>query len=90
MPSIFCAVKLQVCCILSRCFILYYQGMEINDRINNYIQRLQRCGYNASEATRTAYDMRKNFGYTGLDDYVKSVEDDVYVDKLQPEPSFYT
>jgi len=59
--------------------------MEISDRINNYIQRLQRCGYNASEATRTAHDMQKNFGYVGLEDYVKSVEDDVYVCGLQSE-----
>lgn len=59
--------------------------MEISDRINNYIQRLQRCGYNASEATRTAHDMQKNFGYVGLDDFVKSVEDDVYVCGLQSE-----
>ena len=64
--------------------------MEINDKINNYIQRLQRCGYNASEATRTAHDMRKNFGYVGLEEYVKSVEDDVYVCELQSEPSVYS
>ena len=56
--------------------------MEISEKINNYIDRLVRCGYSASEATRTAYDMQKNFGYDGLDEYVKSLEDDVYVDFL--------
>jgi hypothetical protein len=64
--------------------------MEISDRINNYIQRLQRCGYNASEATRTAHDMQKNFGYVGLDEYVKSLEADTYVDKFQSEPCIGT
>ena len=56
--------------------------MEISEKINNYIDRLVRCGYSTSEATRTAYDMQKNFGYDGLDEYVKSLEDDVYVDSL--------
>lgn len=60
--------------------------MEISERINNYIMRLVRCGYSTSEATRTAYDMQKNFGYDGLDEYVKSLEDDVYVDSLQKFP----
>lgn len=63
----------------------YHQSMEISEKINNYIERLVRCGYSASEATRTAYDMQKNFGYEGLDDYVKSLEDDVYVCELQSE-----
>lgn len=57
--------------------------MEINDKINNLIDRLRRCGYSASDATCTAQDMIKNFGYEGLDDYVRSLEDDVYVDRVQ-------
>ena len=60
--------------------------MEINDKINNLIDRLRRCGYSASDATCTAQDMIKNFGYEGLDDYVRSLEDDVYVDSLQKFP----
>ncbi len=57
--------------------------MDISDRLNNYIQRLQRCGYSAYEATRTANDMQKNFGLNGLEEYVKSLEEDTYVYHLQ-------
>ena len=56
--------------------------MDISDKINNYIQRLQRCGYSASDATRMAQDMHKNFGLIGLEEYVKSVEEDTYVGKI--------
>lgn len=49
------------------------------NQINNYIDRLKRCGFSISEATRIAYDMQKNYGWDGLEDYVKSVEEDVYV-----------
>lgn len=59
--------------------------MEINGKINNYIDRLHRCGFSLSEATRTAHDMLKNFGYNGLDEYVRSLEVDIYVDSLQSE-----
>lgn len=52
----------------------------------NYIERLNRCGVNISEATRTVFDMQKNYGWEGLEEYVNSVEDDVYVDSLQKFP----
>lgn len=52
------------------------------NQINNYIDRLKRCGFSISEATRIAYDMQKNYGWDGLEDYVKSVEEDSYVCKL--------
>ena len=55
------------------------------NQINNYIDRLKRCGFSISEATRISYDMQKNYGWDGLEDYVKSIEEDTYVDKLQPE-----
>ena len=55
------------------------------NEINNFIERLKRCGFSISEATRTAYDMQKNFGWGGLEDFVSSIEEDYYVDRIQPK-----
>lgn len=51
--------------------------------LSNYIERLKRCGYSISEATRIAYDVHKNFGFEGLEEYIFSVEADYYVDRVQ-------
>jgi len=51
--------------------------------LNEYIERLKRCGYSISEATRVAYDMHKNFGLKGLSEFVLSVEEDTYVGRVQ-------
>ena len=49
----------------------------------NYIERLHRCGISVSEAARTVYDMQKNFGWAELEEYIRSMEADCYVDKIQ-------
>lgn len=53
------------------------------EHLENFIERLKRCGFNISEATRICYDMHKNYGVNGLEEYVRSVEEDCYVDNVQ-------
>lgn len=50
--------------------------------INKFIERLNRCGISMSDATRTAYDIQKNYGWDALEEYVKSIEEDTYVDRV--------
>lgn len=51
--------------------------------IIKFIERLNRCGISMSEATRTAYDIQKNYGWDALEEYVESIEEDTYVGRIQ-------
>jgi hypothetical protein len=44
--------------------------------MHDYIQRLVRCGFPADEAYQTVYSMLKEFGTTGLEDFIKGIEED--------------
>lgn len=42
--------------------------------MDEYIERLMRCGYGASKAFYVVREVFQNLGYVGLDDFVWSIE----------------
>ena len=52
--------------------------------MNEYIERLKRCGYSPSEAMRIVQDFYLKFDEAHLNAFIKSVEEDVYVGAIQP------
>jgi hypothetical protein len=46
-------------------------------------ERLQRCGIAAHEAEQIIRSFQKNLSYGDLLEYVKAIEVDAYVDKVQ-------
>ena len=57
-------------------------------RYNDFAERLQRCGLSAHEAVAIAKDFERNMDVDSLENYVASVEREVFpnVDKIQCEP----
>lgn len=57
-------------------------------RYNDFAERLQRCGLSAHEAVAIAKDFERNMDVDSLENYVASVEREVFpdVDKIQREP----
>jgi hypothetical protein len=55
--------------------------------LENYLRRLMNCGYSPSEAKITYNDFMKNFNVNHLEQFLKSLEGDVYVDKIQRQPN---
>lgn len=49
-------------------------------------ERLQRCGIAAHEAEQIIRSFQKNLSYGDLLEYVKAIEVDAYVDRLQSKP----
>lgn len=52
--------------------------------MNDYIDRLERCGMARHEAVRLVKAMIKDFGYRELEELTKEMEKDAYVDRVQP------
>lgn len=50
--------------------------------MEEYIERLKRFGYSDNQAYTIIYDFFKNYSETDLEEYIKSVESDVYVGKI--------
>lgn len=48
--------------------------------MSDFINRLNRCGMPMHEAYRTAWDFVKCFGEKALEEFVKDVEANCYVD----------
>lgn len=44
--------------------------------MQEYIQRLIRCGFPAHEAYQTVYAMIKDFGTIGLEDFIAGIEEE--------------
>lgn len=57
-------------------------------RYNDFAERLQRCGLSAHEAVSIAKDFERNMDVDSLENYVASVEREVFpdVDKVQRKP----
>ena len=47
--------------------------------MNIYIEKLNRIGVSASEAYRIVFDFLKNYSVAELEEYIESLEADVYV-----------
>lgn len=52
--------------------------------MNDYIERLKRCGESPSEATRIVQDFILKFDESHLEAYIRSREADTYVGAVQP------
>lgn len=57
-----------------------------NSGMNEKVERLIRCGFAPHDALRMCKAMVKDFGFKELEDFVSSVEGDVYVGRIQSKP----
>lgn len=55
--------------------------------MNGYIARLVRCGVSLEKAENTYRDYMKNFSLGELEVYVRYLEQQKNVDRMEPEPS---
>lgn len=53
--------------------------------MNDYIDRLERCGMARHEAVRLVKAMIKDYGYRELEELTKEMEKEAYVERVQPE-----
>lgn len=51
--------------------------------MEEYIERLKRLGYSSSDAYTIMYDFFKNYSEMELEDYIRQMESDVYVGRVQ-------
>lgn len=52
--------------------------------MTEYIVRLERCGIPAHDAIRIWYTMLRDFDLEALEEYIRSLEDECYVGRIQP------
>lgn len=52
--------------------------------MQEYINRLARCGVSAAEAIRLCKAMVRDFGFDALEELTASIERDSHVERIQP------
>lgn len=50
---------------------------------NDYVIRLECCGIAAHNAVMIVFDFEKNYSGDDLEAFIRSIEEDSYVDQLQ-------
>ena len=68
-------------------FVLLWVQIKEEVTMNEYIERLVRCGIAIHDAVRLYYSFIREFGITALEEYLVSLEGDSYVAGIEFEPN---